>query len=76
MTPEGGWVRPLLLGILNDRSRLVCRVQWYLGETAEEFVHGSCQAFLKRDMPRSHPEAGCQFLEGNEVWIQSCFLPS
>jgi putative transposase len=53
MTPEGGWVRPLLLGILDDRSRLVCHVQWYLGETAEDLVHGLCQAFLKRGLPRS-----------------------
>ena len=53
MTSEGEWVTPMLLGILDDRSRLVCHVQWYLGETAEDLVHGLCQAVLKRGLPRS-----------------------
>ena len=29
LSPEGEWVRPLLLGILDDHSRLVCHAQWY-----------------------------------------------
>jgi len=29
LTPEGEWVKPLLLGILDDHSRLVCHAQWY-----------------------------------------------
>ena len=49
----GEWVRPLLLGILDDHSRLVCHIQWYLTETAEDLVHGLCQALLKRGMPRA-----------------------
>jgi putative transposase len=53
MTPEGRWVTPLLLGILDDRSRLACHLQWYLSETAEDLIHGLCQAFLKRGLPRS-----------------------
>jgi putative transposase len=52
LTPEG-WVTPLLLGILDDRSRLACHLQWYLSETAEDLIHGLCQAFLKRGLPRS-----------------------
>ena len=53
LTPEGRWVYPQLLGIMDDHSRLACHLQWYLDETAEDLVHGLCQAFLKRGMPRS-----------------------
>jgi putative transposase len=53
LSPEGGWVRPIVLGILDDRSRLACHVQWYLSETAEDLVHGLSQAILKRGLPRS-----------------------
>ena len=49
----GRWQTPLLLGILDDRSRLACHVQWYLDETAETLVHGLAQAFQKRGLPRS-----------------------
>lgn len=52
LTPEGGWVRPILLAILDDFSRLVCHLQWYLTEKTEDLVHGLCQAFLKRGLPR------------------------
>ena len=31
-------MRPQLLGILDDRSRLCCHLQWYLAETAEDLV--------------------------------------
>jgi len=53
LTAKGEWVRPLLLAVLDDRSRLVCHLQWYLRETAEELVHGLIQAFLKRGLPRA-----------------------
>ena len=54
LTPAGEWVTPLLLGVLDDRSRLACHMQWYLGEeTAEHLVHGLAQAFQKRGLPRS-----------------------
>jgi transposase InsO family protein len=53
LTPKGEWVTPLLLGILDDHSRLICHAQWYLSETTEDLVHGLCQAFLKRGLPRS-----------------------
>ena len=52
VTHEGRWVKPILLGILDDRSRLACHVQWYLDETAESLVHGLSQAFQKRALPR------------------------
>lgn len=53
LTSRGEWVTPLALGILDDHSRLACHVQWYLVETAENLVHGLCQAFQKRGLPRS-----------------------
>jgi len=52
LTPTGQWVRPILLAILDDRSRLACHAQWYLSETADSLVHGLSQAFLKRGLPR------------------------
>lgn len=51
LTPSGAWARPIALGVLDDRSRLACHVQWYLEETARVFVHGLCQAFQKRALP-------------------------
>ena len=49
----GNWVKPLLLGVIDDRSRLVCHLQWYLDETAESLIHGLSQAFMKRGLPRA-----------------------
>ena len=40
LTRSGAWVKPMLLGVIDDRSRLVCHLQWYLDETAESLVHG------------------------------------
>lgn len=48
-----GWRTPLLLGVLDDRSRLACHLQWYFDETAETLVHGLSQAIQKRGLPRA-----------------------
>jgi transposase InsO family protein len=53
LTQRGEWVTPILLGVLDDRSRLACHLQWYLSETAEVVAHGLSQAFQKRGLPRS-----------------------
>jgi len=53
LTPRGEWHTPLLFGVLDDRSRLACHLQWYLAETAENVAHGLSQAFQKRGLPRS-----------------------
>ena len=53
VTANGRWVTPLLLGVIDDHSRLVCHLQWYLDETAETLVHGLCQALQKRALPRA-----------------------
>jgi transposase InsO family protein len=53
LTPAGTWLTPLLFGVMDDRSRLVCHLQWYTQETAEVLVHGLSQAFMKRGLPRA-----------------------
>lgn len=53
LTARGEWCTPILFGVLDDRSRLACHLQWYLAETAEVIAHGLSQAFQKRGLPRS-----------------------
>ena len=53
LTARGEWVTPILFGVLDDRSRLACHLQWYLAETAEVIAHGLAQAFQKRGLPRA-----------------------
>ena len=53
LSASGEWKTPILLGFLDDHSRLGCHLQWYLAETAEVFVHGLCQALMKRGLPRA-----------------------
>ena len=53
LTRAGTWETPMLLGVIDDRSRLVCHLQWYLDETAESLIHGLSQAFMKRGLPRA-----------------------
>jgi transposase InsO family protein len=49
----GRWSTPVVLAILDDRSRLCCHLQAYRAETAECLVHGLTQALLKRGLPRA-----------------------
>jgi len=53
LTVRGEWQTPVLFGVLDDRSRLACHLQWYLSESAENIAHGLSQAFLKRGLPRA-----------------------
>ena len=53
LTRGGQWATPMLVGFIDDRSRLVCHLQWYLDETAQTLVHGLSQAFMKRNLPRA-----------------------
>lgn len=53
LTPSGEWKKPMLLGILDDHSRLCCHLQWYLDETTDSLIHGLCQAIAKRGRPRA-----------------------
>ncbi|MEW6668538.1 MAG: DDE-type integrase/transposase/recombinase [Thermodesulfobacteriota bacterium] len=53
LLPDGQWAGVQLLGVLDDYSRLCIHAQWYLAETAENLVHGLCQGFEKRGLPRA-----------------------
>lgn len=53
LTLDGQWITPTLLCVLNDRSRVVCHAQWLLDETARGLIHGLCQAFQRRGLPRA-----------------------
>ena len=50
---RGRWHTPMVLAVLDDRSRLCCHLQWYLAETAQNLVHALAQAMLKRGLPRA-----------------------
>ena len=53
LTPRGEWIKPQLLGVLDDHSRLCCHLQWYLHEDTSSLVHGFSQAIQKRGLPRA-----------------------
>ena len=53
ITSSGERKRPQLLGIIDDHSRLICHMQWYLDQSAFSLVHGLSQALQKRCLPRS-----------------------
>jgi len=54
ITARGSREPATLFAVLDDRSRLCCHAQWYIGAgTVEDFVHGLIQAFLKRGLPRA-----------------------
>lgn len=40
------------LGVVDDRSRLLCHLQWYLAETTENMIHGVIQAIQKQGLCR------------------------
>ena len=53
LTEEGWWITPILLCVLDDHSRLICHMQWFLNEDTEALVHGVIQAIQKRGIPRA-----------------------
>ncbi len=53
LTRAGAWATPRMLAVIDDHSRLICHLQWYLDETAETLVHGLGQALQKRALPRA-----------------------
>ena len=52
LTRRGEWEYPELFGIIDNRSRVACHLQWYLGEGSEELTHGLGQGIQKRGRPR------------------------
>jgi transposase InsO family protein len=53
LTRQGKYVIPLLVCFIDDRSRYVAHMQWYMNEATEQLVHGLCQAMQKVGLPRS-----------------------
>lgn len=53
LTRAGRWVAPILFGAIDDHTRVVAHLQWYLDETAESLVHGLCQGMEKYGLPRA-----------------------
>jgi transposase InsO family protein len=49
---DGTIFSPIAMAILDDHSRLGCHVQWYENEGAQELVHCTMQAFMRRGAPR------------------------
>ncbi|HYD47570.1 MAG TPA: IS481 family transposase, partial [Terriglobales bacterium] len=47
LTKSGALITPQLFGCVDDHSRLICHLQWYAQERAEDFVHGLAQTFQK-----------------------------
>jgi len=50
---KGVYHVPRALCVLDDCSRLICHIQWYLDEKTQSLVHGITQAFYKRGLPRA-----------------------
>jgi len=53
LTREGERHKPQLVALLDDHSRLCLHAQFYFSETAEDLVHATAQALLKRGLPRA-----------------------
>jgi len=53
LEPDGRWIKPMLLGVIDDHSRLGCHLQWYRAEDTQALVHGFSQALAKRGLPRA-----------------------
>jgi putative transposase len=53
LTSRGEWDTPVLVGVLDDHSRLACHLQWYRSERSETVVHALSQAMQRRGLPRA-----------------------
>jgi hypothetical protein len=51
LTKEGRYRSAKAFAVIDDHTRIVCHVQWYLAEDTERIVHGFVQALLKRGLP-------------------------
>jgi putative transposase len=67
LTKKGDLVTPQLFGCIDDRSRLICHLQWYTGEATCEFVHGLSQALQRRGLPRSIMSDNGPAMKGGEL---------
>lgn len=53
VTKQGNRIKPVALCVMDDRSRIVCHLQWAWSETTKDLVHGFAQALMRRGLPRS-----------------------
>ena len=53
VTARGRWIRPVLVGVLDDYSRMICHAQWYDREATQTVVHTLSQAIQKMGLPRA-----------------------
>jgi transposase InsO family protein len=68
LTPRGEYETPILIGILDDHSRLGCHLQWYLGAERERILaHALSQAFMKRGIPASGYHDNGKAMTGEEI---------
>lgn len=51
--PDGSYAKPQLVAFLDDHTRVIAHLQWYLAEDTERLVHAFRQAILKRGLPRA-----------------------
>ena len=70
LTPRGEWRTPILFGVLDDRSRLACHLQWYLSECSREhrarLVAGDAEArpAARRDERQRRAMTATEITEG------------
>jgi transposase InsO family protein len=67
LEPDGRRYKPKLYGLMDDRSRLAAHAQWYLDETADTFVHGTSQGFMKYGLWRSLMTDGGAAMKADET---------
>jgi transposase InsO family protein len=68
LTPRGEYENPILIGILDDHSRLGCHLQWYLGAERERILaHALSQAFMKRGICASGYHDNGKAMTGEEI---------
>ena len=54
LTPRGEWRTPILFGVLDDRSRLACHLQWYLSNR-QRISHTDCRRRCRSAACRAPP---------------------
>lgn len=68
LTSRGTYENPILIGIIDDHSRLVCHLQWYFGAERERILaHALWQAFMKRGIPASGYHDNGKAMTGEEM---------
>lgn len=72
VTSNGSLKTPLAVAYIDDRSRYIFHIQWYLEETCENLTHCFIQAIMRRGLPRSNvsdnggPMIAGEFIAGGE----------